>query len=212
MRWRTALRSWMLRSDAGIGFLVLLLATGVLVIGCGQEPTKPAVQLETKPAGPKVPDEIQAAADALLGSETQVLLFGDRVETGREQFLAANPVTKMLSNDAPGTIVRRAVVAEKIDGRWTELLRGDEYLKNSHGFLALTPVVPVNGWRLQYRQDPEKGLQMYFTPLRSTGDIRVPPIAVRWNPKTKRYQSLDRTYEHFLNESSSLEVTRSTLR
>jgi hypothetical protein len=36
---------------------------------------------------------------------------------------------------------------------------------------------------------------------------------VRWNPTTKRYQSLDRTYEHFLVESPTMGGTpRSTLR
>jgi len=35
---------------------------------------------------------------------------------------------------------------------------------------------------------------------------------VRWNPATKRYQSLDRTYEHFLLEATSLEDARSRLR
>jgi len=40
----------------------------------------------------------------------------------------------------------------------------------------------------------------------------VLPIAVRWNPKTKRYQSLDRSYQQFLVESPSLSNARSRLR
>jgi len=45
-------------------------------------------------------------------------------------------------------------------------------------------------------------LQLYFTPLKGAIDSHVLPIGVRWNPATKRYQSMDRTYEHFLLEFS----------
>jgi len=76
----------------------------------------------------------------------------------------------------------------------------------------LTPLVSVTGWRLQYEQNNEKGLQLYFTPLKGTTDSHILPIGVRWNPETKRYQSLDRTYEHFLLESPSMQDARSVLR
>ena len=40
----------------------------------------------------------------------------------------------------------------------------------------------------------------------------VPPrIGVRWNPKLKRYQSLDRFYNNFLGERASLEAPRVNL-
>jgi hypothetical protein len=55
-------------------------------------------------------------------------------------------------------------------------------------------------------------LQLYFTPLQGTTDSHVLPIGVRWNAATKRYQSLDRTYEHFLVEAPSLQDARSILR
>ena len=67
-------------------------------------------------------------------------------------------------------------------------------------------------WRLQYEQNDEKGLQLYFTPLKGTTDSHNLPIGVRWNPQTKRYQSLDRAYEHFLLESPSIQDARSVLR
>jgi hypothetical protein len=76
----------------------------------------------------------------------------------------------------------------------------------------LTPLSQVTGWRLQFEQSEIKGLELYFTPLKGTTDSHVLPIGVRWNPATKRYQSLDRTYEHFLIEATSLEDPRSTLR
>ena len=59
----------------------------------------------------------------------------------------------------------RAVVLENDGGRWKEMFRCDEHLQNPKGYLGGTPLAPVNGWRLQYEQDDDKGLQMYFTPL-----------------------------------------------
>ena len=195
-----------------LGIAVSAFACAILVAGCGQEPTPNPTAEQAKPAAPAVPEEIQAAAQTLLGKETQVLVFGDLAKTGKQQFLAANVVPKTPKNDAPGTIVTRAVIAENSDGKWAEVLRCDEHLKNPRGYLALTPISGVNGWRVQYEQDPVKGIQLYFTPLKIAGETHVLPIGIGWNPATKRYQSLDRTYEHFLLESSALETPRSRLR
>lgn len=184
----------------------------ILLGGCSAEAPKPAAQVETKPAAPAIPDEIQSVAESLLGRETQVLLFGDLAKNGKQQFLAANVVPKTPTNNLPGTIVTRAVVAEKADGKWAEVLRCDEHLKNQKGFLGLTPLTAVTGWRLQYEQSAEKGLELYFTPLKGITDSHPQTIGVRWNPATKRYQSLDRTYEQFLLESPSLEAVRTKLR
>ena len=101
---------------------------------------------------------------------------------------------------------------EKDNGKWTEVQSGEEHLKNSKGKLGATPLDSITGWRLQYKQNAEKGVQLYFTPLKVNGDTHVLPVGVRWNPATKRYQSLDGTYEHFLKESATLENVRSTLR
>ena len=190
-------------------FFVLALAGG-----CGEtpKPKSDAATAEAKPAEPVIPEDIQAAAKRLLGSDAQVLLFGDLAKTGKQQFLAANVVPKTPKNNIPGTVVTRAVVAEEDGGKFTELLRCDEHLKNSKGFLAGTPLDSITGWRLQYEQNAEKGLQLYFTPLKVNGDTHVLPVGVRWNPATKRYQSLDATYEHFLKESAALQDARSRLR
>ncbi len=112
----------------------------------------------------------------------------------------------------PGTVITRAIIAQDDTGKWTELFRCDEHLKNAKGYLGLTPLDSINGWRLQYEQNAEKGLQLYFTPLKVLGNTHVLPIGVRWNPATNRYQSLDPGYEHFMKESTSLENARSTLR
>jgi hypothetical protein len=194
-------------------FAVAILIAGFLA-GCeNSTPEKPAAETKpTAPAAPAVPEDVQSAADALLGTETTVLLFGELAKNGKQQFLAANVVPKSTKNNLPGTIVTRAVVAENDDGKWTELLRCDEHLKNQKGFLPGTPIGGVTGWRLAYEQDPEKGLAMYFTPLKGAVDTHTLPIGIRWNAETKRYQSLDRSYEHFLNESPSLNTARSSLR
>lgn len=183
------------------------------LVGCGGDSTTAEKQAaEAKPAPPAVPEDVQSAADALLGKETTVLLFGDLAKNGKQQFLAANVVPKSTKNNLPGTIVTRAVVAENDDGKWTEIVRCDEHLKNQKGFLPGTPIGGVTGWRLAYEQDPEKGLALYFTPLKGAVDTHTLPIGIRWNTETKRYQSLDRSYEHFLNESATLSTAHSNLR
>lgn len=212
----------MLREGSGVGaarrwriplkFSLGVLSTAIFLSGCGADTPKPATQAEAKPAALPVPEEIQLAAASLLGSESQVLAFGDLAKNGNQEFLVANVVPKTPKNNLPGTIVTRAVVAENTDGKWAEVLRCDEHLKNQRGFLGMTPLAPVTGWRLQYEQSEVKGLELYFTPLQGTTDSHVLPIGVRWNPETKRYQSLDRTYEHFLLESPSIHDARSTLR
>ena len=201
-------RIWRILLKFSLGVLSLAILLG----GCGGEAPKPSVQAGAKPAEPAIPEEIQLTAKTLLGSETQVLAFGDLAKNGKQEFLAANVVPKTPTNNLPGTIVTRAVVAENTDGKWAEVLRCDEHLKNQRGYLGLTPLTPVTGWRLQFEQSQIKGLELYFTPLKGTNDSHVLPIGVRWNPTTKRYQSLDRTYEHFLLEATSLEDARSVLR
>jgi len=193
-------------------FFAGFLPFAVFLGGCGTDAPKPAPQVETKPAEPAVPEEIQTAAKSVLGEETQVLAFGDLAKTGKQQFLAANVVPKTPTNNLPGTIVTRVVVVENSDGKWAEVLRCDEHLKNQKGYLGLTPLTAISGWRLQFEQNDDKGLQLYFTPLKGITDSHVLPIGVRWNPQTKRYQSLDRTYEHFLLESPSMQDARSVLK
>jgi hypothetical protein len=193
-----------------------LCAIFFLAGGCGggaPAPTPEASAPPAKPAEPAVPDDVQAGAVSLLGTETQVLLFGDLAKNGKQQFLAANVVPKTPKNNLPGTIVTRAVIAENKDGQWEEIFRCDEHMKNAKGYLGLTPLASVTGWRLAFEQDPVKGLLLYLTPLQGTDDPHSLPIGVRYNPATKRYQSLDRTYEHFLLETSTMGGTpRSTLR
>src|SRR5262244_880509 len=138
--------------------LLLIMAASVLLTGCGSEAPKPAAQAESKPAEPAFPPEAKDAAEALLGSEAQVLLYGDLAKTGKQQMLAANVVPNTPKSVVAGTVVTRAVVAENQDGKWVELFRADEYLKNPKGFLGLTPLQAVSGWKLQHEQSMVKGL------------------------------------------------------
>ncbi len=184
-------------------------------LGCGDAPkpaetkAQPAAAEPAKPAAPAVPDDIQAGAQSLLGTETTVLLFGDLAKNGKQQFLAANVVPKTSkNNNIAGTIITRAVIAQNDDGQWQEIFRCDEHLKNAKGYLGLTPLSDVSGWRIMTEQDPVKGLALYLTPLKGTDDpAHAQPIGVRWNPATKRYQSLDRTFEHFLLEQPTMSGT-----
>jgi hypothetical protein len=196
----------MLRSLFAVVVLTLVLG------GCQSEAPKLVAQTEKKPEAPAMPAEYQDAAKALLGSDAEVLLYGDLGKNGKQQVLAANVVPNTPKSVVAGTVVTRAVVAQNDDGKWVELMRADEYLKNAKGFLALTPLQAVTGWKLQYEDSPEKGMSLYFTPVKTGSSERTLPIAVRWNPQTKRYQSMDPSYQHFLGEAASLENPRSTLR
>lgn len=186
-----------------------LLVLSMVLGACSSETPKPT---EPKPAAHAIPEEFQDAANALLGSDAQVLLYGDLAKNGSQQFLAANVVPNTPKSTVAGTVVTRAVIAESVDGKWTELFRADEYLKNPKGYLALTPLQAVTGWKLQYENGPDTGMSLYFTPIKAGAAEKTLPIAVRWNTATKRYQSMDLSYQHFLLEAPTLENPRSSLR
>lgn len=181
----------------------------LFAVGCSEAPKPEAA---AKPPEPKYPAEIESAVETVLGSEAEILLVGDFALNGEEQVLAINRVKGQQKITAPGTLLTRAALLAKEGGKWRELLRCDEHLKNPKGFLAATPISPVNGWRLQYEQDKEKGLILYFTPLAQPAGGYILTIGVRWNPEVKRYQSLDRDYKTFLGETPVLETPNGRLR
>ena len=190
-----------------------LLLCAALAAACGSEP--PAKQAEVapaKPAAPAVPPEVEAAATSILGSEAEVLAWGDLALTSHQQALVINRLKPRPGDQVPGIKFTRLTLVSKEGEKWVEFLRCDEHLKNPKGYLAGTPIAGVSGWRLQYEQLPEKGLAMYFTPLAQPAGGYILTIAVRWNPKTKRYQSLDRNYQNFLAEVPSLGTVESQLR
>ena len=199
-------------------FLATLAIASLALASCGSSTPEPAKTANSAaapaaPAAPAVPDEIQKAAEKSLGSETEVLLYGDLAKNGEQEVLAINRMKQNPKGGAPGTVVTRAVVLQKdAAGGWKEILRCDEHLENPKGYLGNIPLAPVNGWRLQYEQDAQKGLQLYFTPVADPKGARALPIEVRWNAKVKRYQSLDRNFENFLGELPSLETPESQIR
>jgi hypothetical protein len=164
------------------------------------------------PAAPAVPDDVQKAAETALGSETEVLLFGDLAKNGSRQILAVNRAKSTPQMTLPGTVITRGVILQNVGGTWKEILRCDEHLENPKGFLGNIPLAPVNGWRLQYEQDDAKGLLLYFTPAADPKGARMLPVEVRWNTKVKRYQSMDRNFENFLYELPALETPESQVR
>jgi hypothetical protein len=198
-----------------IALFAAAAAAGVALISCGSSsapPPKPEATATPVPAAPAIPPDIQKAAETALGSEAEVLLFGDLAKTGRQEILAVNRLKTTPPGIAPGTLVTRAVILENDGAEWKQILLCDEHLKNTKGYLGGTPLAPVNGWRLQFEQDEKKGLQLYFTPLVPPKGAHVMPVGVRWNPPAKRYQSMDRTFENFLGELPALETPESQIR
>ncbi len=194
-----------------------IFTTGVMCVlalcaGCASEPPAKAPETAQKPAEPAVPPDMQSAANAVLGEDAEVLAHGDLAKSGNQQVLVINRIKKAPANTVPGILLTRASILSQQDGKWAELLHVDEHLKNTNGFLAATPVAPVTGWRLQYEQNAERGLQLYFTPLQQPAGGTLQTIGVRWNPKVKRYQSLDRNYQNFLGETPALEKIKAYLR
>lgn len=186
-------------SQMAVAFALLLAA------GCGQSPPAqpPVVQ---KAPEPQTPADIQEAMAAVLGAESEVLVFGDLARTGKVQALGVNRLKTTPKDVSPtGVLFTRAAIVEKNGDKWKEVFRCDEHLKNPSGYLGGTPVAPVAGWRLMHEESAEKGLVMYFTPLAQPAGGYILTIGVRWNPKANRYQSLDRNYENFLGEVPSLE-------
>lgn len=193
--------------------LSMAVCTLVLVTGCGEAPKPtPSSTEPPKAAEPAVPQDYQEAAVTVLGSEAEVLAFGDLAGTGTEQALVINRLPTTPKGVVPGNLLTRGVVVEKDGAKWKEVFRCDEYLKNPNGYMGGTPLFPVTGWRLQYERSAEKGLILYLTPMQMPGGGSPPTIGVRWNAKVKRYQSLDRNFEHFLGEVPTLERIPSRIR
>ncbi len=192
--------------------VTMLFCALMLLVACGRSAPPQPVEAPAKPPAPVVPREITGVVQSLLGSDAEVIVFGDLARTAQQQVLAVNRLPKTPAGTVPGILVTRAVVAENDGGKWKEVLRCDEHLKNPEGFLGGTPLASVTGWRLQYEQNAEKGLLLFFTPLEQPRGGHVPTIGVRWNPKVKRYQSLDRNLEQFLGELPALERPTSRLK
>ncbi len=214
------------KKAASAAWFVWLAAIILSVCGCESAQQKAADE-QTATEAANAEAEVQSVAANSLGQGSDVLLHGDLARNGREQVLVVNRFQKNgaaggASGNAAPVSITRAALLEKNEGRWTELLRCDEHLKNAGGYLGGFPRAPVSGWRLEYAQDVNAGLEMKFTPLDMVANASVAPGAndaghisdldVRWNKNAKRYQSFDRSHERFLNEIPILETPESSLR
>ncbi|HEV2205073.1 MAG TPA: hypothetical protein VGR36_00950 [Candidatus Acidoferrales bacterium] len=185
--------------------ICVLLAVAVTCASCGNSQA-PAKTEAAAPVAPQAPENIQKAAENDLGSESDVIVWGDLAMNGKTQALVVNRLKVMPKTATPGLLVSRASVIENDDGKWKEIFRCDEHLENPKGYLGRQPIAEVGTWRLQYEQDPKKGLQMYFTPLNQPAGGYIQTLGVRWNPEVKRYETMDQSYEHFLTEQPTLEI------
>ncbi|MGH9729791.1 MAG: hypothetical protein ACRD33_04790 [Candidatus Acidiferrales bacterium] len=190
----------------------LLLACGafLLLASCGGSP-HPISQGAAKPAAPSYPPEVDQVTQKLFGAETEVIAYGDLAKNGKQEALVVNRIKKPPDGIVPGNLLMRAGIIENEGGNsWKEVFLCDEHFKNPAGFLGGQPLSPVNGWRLQYELDAKKGLVMYFTPLQKPAGGYIQTYGVRWNPAAKRYQMLDRSFDKFVGEVSTLEPIDNT--
>jgi hypothetical protein len=181
------------------------LLCGVLLAASCSDNGHPSNQEPAMPAAPAYPAIVDQVAQKLLGSDTDVIAYGDLAKNGAEQALIVNKVKITPETMAPGLLVTRAAIIEKDGASWNEVLLVDEHLKNPKGFLGGQPLAAVDGWRVQKEDDPKNGLELYFTPLHKPAGGYTQTYEIRWNPKVKRYQTLDRNFENFLTELPSLE-------
>lgn len=198
-------------------------ATTFFLLGCKPAQQTAPTEAAAPPAAPAVPEN-QQIAEAVLGSQAEVIAHGDLARNGSEQLLVVNRFDSATGGKArPGNpsdiFVTRAVIVEKNNGKWSEVLRCDEHLKNTRGYVGGAPAAPVTGWRLVVNPDTDQGLELQFEPAvasegisSSNRDAGGRTISIRWNTRTKRYQSLDQSHKGFLGEVPTLETPQSILK
>ena len=196
-------------------------------IGCAPAQPKPVENAERHVA-PAVDSENQQVAEAVLGKQAEIVAQGDLARNGSKQLLVVNRADHAAqgaagSGNSASMLVTRAVIVEKNGDRWGEVLRCDEHLKNPRGYLGGAPTVRVTGWRLLLNRETDQGMELQFAPavpsedppsskMEAGGEAAGRSILVRWNTKTKRYQSLDQSHKGFLGEVPTLETPQSILK
>jgi hypothetical protein len=195
----------------------------ILLAGCNSAPPPEAAsEFATRDVADGA-EETRSVAEAALGKQAEVLAHGNLARNDLEQLLVIDRFAGTEPADAVNSasiFITRAAILQKNNGRWTEVLRCDEHLKNPSGYLGGSPVARVSGWRLEFKQDSKQGLGMKFTPANfeaggqesGTGEPASQSIVVRWNSRAKRYQSLDASQERYLGEAPTLETPHSILR
>jgi hypothetical protein len=206
-------------------FLALVVGmTTFSVVGCKSVQQETQSEAAARPDAPAVSQQMQGVAEATLGKQAEVVAHGDLARNGLEQLLVVNRFGSAArgnvgSGKSSVIFVTRAAIVEKNGDKWAEVLRCDEHLKNPRGYLGGSPSAPVTGWRLEFDPDTLRGLELQFTPAEAgqerssnAAEAGNRTIAVRWNTKAKRYQSLDRSHEGYLGEAPTLETPQSILK
>ena len=213
------------RRALSLQFGMSTLLLGLFLAGChsGQQPG--AVKENSNPGSAGTAEETGRVAEAALGKQAEILARGDLARNGQEQLLVVNRFAKAPqyaagAENSPAIFITRAVILEKRNGKWTEILRCDEHVKNPNGYLGGSSVVRATGWQLEFRTDASQGLELKFTPAGNdtgkegtgTGEPVGHTMIVRWNSQARRYQSLDASREGYLSEAPALETPQSILR
>jgi hypothetical protein len=191
------------------------LTLAALFAGCySAQPPAPAVDSVAATTASEA-DEAQRIADAALGKQAEILDRGDLARNGQEQLLVINRYSAGPKNESAARITR-AVVLEKNDGKWREVFRCDEHLKNPYGYLVAAATT-VTGWDLALGRDSGGMFEMDFTPAPDahTGErkeVKNRTFVVRWNTKENRYQAYDRSQKRYLKETTALEMPESNLK
>ena len=211
-----------LRTVVGILSWVVALS----LTGCHSVQQVAPADAKAAAEGADVENEARGVAEASLGKDAEMLAQGNLALNGLEQVLVVNrfstgATTASSANPSP-IFITRAAVLEKNDGKWSQVLLCDEHLKNPYGYLRGTLAARVTGWKMEYKQDRKKGLEMKFTPMERFDAVHVnadqsseqkySTFDVRWNQSAKRYQSFDESNERFLSEVPSLETPQSILK
>jgi hypothetical protein len=199
--------------------------TTLLFAGCQSARQPEAIRENANPDTIGMADETEKEAEAALGKQAEILAHGDLARNGQEQLLVVNRFARTPRGEAEpenssAIFITRAVILEKSNGKWAEILRCDEYLKNPNGYLGGLSAARVTGWRLEFKTDAKQGLELKFTPADSEAGkegagmvgLANQTFVVRWNARAKRYQSLDASHEGYLTEAPALETPHSILR
>jgi hypothetical protein len=207
----------------GLSFARVVGVAMLLMAGCSPAPQVLTTNKATNPDPPRETPETQSMAEAALGKQAEVLAHGDLARNGLEQILVVNRSANGNNGGEEklsAVLITRVAILQKNNGKWSEVLLGDEHLKNPYGYLGGSPTGRVNGWRLQYALETNQGLELKFTPASAgaanpDSDEDEPAersVVVRWNARLKRYQSMDQAHETYLNEVPLLETPQSILR
>src|SRR3989442_6584868 len=126
--------------------VTLFFCTLALLVACSQPAPPQLAAAPPKLGVPAAPPEITSVAQSMLGSEAEVLVFGDLAHTGRQQVLAINRLAKTPASADPGILATRAALAENNGGKWIETFPFDAHLKHTHAVHAWSTTIPLRSW------------------------------------------------------------------